>query len=41
MELFIEWIKDKDMHLSIDGEAIKSARDKVNSDNTPYIVSTF
>ena len=45
MELFIEWIKDivkeKGMHLSIDGKAIKSARDKVNGGNTPYIVSAF
>ena len=29
------------MHLSIDSKAIKSARDKVNSGNTSYIVSAF
>ena len=29
------------MHLSIDGKAIKSARDKVNDGNTLYIVSAF
>lgn len=45
MELFIEWIKqiinDNGIHLSIDGKAIKSARDKINGGNTPYIVSAF
>ena len=45
MELFIEWIKeiinDKGLHLSIDGKAIKSAKDKINGGNTPYIVSAF
>ena len=45
MELFIDWIKDiissKGNHLAIDGKAIKSARDKINGGNTPYIVSAF
>lgn len=45
LNTFIEWIKDiiKDngTHLSIDGKAIKSARDKVNGGNIPYIVSAF
>lgn len=45
MELFIEWIKqiinDNGIHLSIDGKAVKSARDKINGGNTPYIVSAF
>lgn len=45
LEIFIEWIKQivgqKGQHLSIDGKAIKSARDKINGGNTPYIVSAF
>ena len=45
MNLFIEWIKEivgtKGLHLSIDGKAINSARDKINGGNTPYIVSAF
>ena len=45
MDLFIEWIKEvigsKGYHISIDGKAIKSARDKINGGNTPYIVSAF
>lgn len=45
LEIFIDWIKeivkDNGMHLSIDGKAIKSARDKINGGNTPYIVSAF
>lgn len=45
MELFIDWIKEitgsKGLHVSIDGKAIKSARDKINGGNTPYIVSAF
>lgn len=45
MEIFIAWIKEitkeKGMHISIDGKAIKSARDKINGSNTPYIVSAF
>ncbi len=46
MELFVEWIRnivnDKSgRFLSIDGKAIKSATDKINGGNTPYIVSGF
>ena len=45
INLFIEWIKEiikeNGTHLSIDGKAIKSARDKINGGNTPYIVSAF
>lgn len=45
LELFIEWIKEiienNGVHLSIDGKAIKSARDAINGGNTPYIVSAF
>ncbi len=45
MELFINWIKEiveeKGAHISIDGKAVKSARDKINDGNTPYIVSAF
>lgn len=48
MELFIEWTKTlitnkefSDKHIAIDGKAIKSATDKVNNGNIPYIVSGF
>lgn len=45
MQLFINWIKeiieDNGLHISIDGKAVKSARDKINGENTPYIVSAF
>ena len=45
MEIFITWIKgrtkEKGKHISIDGKAIKSARDKINGGNTPQIVSAF
>lgn len=45
IDLFIKWIKEvigsKGYHISIDGKAIKSARDKINGANTPYIVSAF
>ena len=46
MRLFIEWIKNivndnKGRFLSIDDKTIKSATDKVNGGNTPYIVSAF
>ena len=45
MNLFIDWMKEvigsKGYHISIDGKAIKSARDKINGGNTPYIVSAF
>lgn len=41
MNIFSEWIKDNGIHISIDGKAIKSARDKINGSKTPYIVSAF
>lgn len=45
LEVFITWIKeiikDNGLHLSIDGKAVKSARDTINGGNTPYIVSAF
>lgn len=45
MEQFILWIKDvvknNNSFINIDGKAIKSARDKINGGNTPYIVSAF
>lgn len=46
MEIFIEWIKEiivsvSGKNISIDGKAIKSAIDKINGGNTPYIVSAF
>lgn len=45
MNIFIEWIKEivgqKGLHVAIDGKAIKSARDKVNKGNVPYILSGF
>lgn len=45
IEIFINWIKqivnNNGLHLSIDGKAVKSARDKINGGNTPYIVSAF
>ena len=46
MEIFIEWTKDAlkektGKNISIDGKAIKSATDKINNGNIPYIVSAF
>ena len=45
MNAFIGWIKEitgsKGLHVAIDGKAIKSARDKVNNGNIPYILSGF
>ena len=46
MEIFIEWTKElvkekTDKMISIDGKAVKSATDKINCGNTPYIVSAF
>lgn len=46
MEIFIEWTKEivknkTGKHISIDGNAIKSATDKINNGNIPYIVSAF
>jgi len=46
MEIFIEWIHDiveqkTGALIAIDGKAIKSARDKINGGNTPYILSAY
>ncbi|MBE6150172.1 MAG: ISAs1 family transposase [Firmicutes bacterium] len=52
MQIFVKWvesiIKEKNEQLNnkykilpIDGKAIKSATDKINGANTPYIVSAF
>ncbi len=45
MEIFINWIKEvvgqKGLHVAIDGKAVKSARDKINKGNVPYILSGF
>lgn len=48
MKLFIKWTKQvvqekslNNSHIAIDGKAIKSATDKVNNGNIPYIVSAF
>ena len=46
MEIFIEWTKEivknkTGKHISIDGNAIKSATDKINNGHIPYIVSAF
>ena len=46
MKVFIEWTKDiiknkTGKNISIDGKAIKSATDKINNGNIPYIVSAF
>lgn len=45
LEIFVVWIKEiienNGVHLSIDGKAVKSARNKINGGNTPYIVSAF
>lgn len=43
--IFISWIKEiinnDGLHISIDGKAVKSARDAINGGNTSYIVSVF
>ena len=46
MEIFIEWTKEivekkTNRNISIDGKAIRSATDKINGKNIPYIVSAF
>ena len=46
IEIFIEWTKDlvqskTGKKISIDGKAIRSATDKINDGNIPYIVSAF
>ena len=45
-EIFIEWVKEivkqkTGLTIAIDGKAVKSARDKINGGNTPYILSAF
>lgn len=45
LSIFIKWINEiiekNGVHMSIDGKAIKSARDSINGGNTPYIISAF
>lgn len=46
MKIFIEWTKElvkerTGKMISIDGKAVKSATDKINGRNIPYIVSAF
>jgi predicted transposase YbfD/YdcC len=45
MEMFAEWVRSIPVgagsHIAIDGKAVRSAADKINGGNTPYIVSAF
>jgi predicted transposase YbfD/YdcC len=46
MEIFIDWTKELVENktgkiINIDGKAVRSATDKINGGNTPYIVSAF
>ena len=46
MKIFVLWINDivkekTGKNISIDGKAVKSATDRINGGNTPYIVSAF
>lgn len=46
MEIFISWIKEivklkTNKIINIDGKAVRSATDKINGGNIPYIVSAF
>lgn len=46
MRIFIEWVKEivylkTNKVISIDGKAVRSATDKMNGGNIPYIVSAF
>ena len=46
MDIFIEWIREivkvrTGATIALDGKAIKSARDKINGGNTPYILSAY
>ena len=49
IELFIEWVQKVDAQknigniktVAIDGKVIKSAKDKINNGNIPYMVSAF
>jgi len=45
-EIFILWVKEivkqkTGLTIALDGKAVKSARDKINGGNTPYILSAF
>jgi len=45
-EIFIDWVKEivkqkTGFTIAIDGKAVRSARDKINGGNTPYILSAF
>jgi predicted transposase YbfD/YdcC len=46
MAIFVEWIKEvveqkTVMTIAIDGKAVRSARDKINGGNTPYVLSAY
>jgi predicted transposase YbfD/YdcC len=45
MEMFAEWVRSipvgEGKQIAIDGKAVKSAADRLNGGNTPYIVSAF
>lgn len=46
MEIFIKWTEDilksrNGKTINIDGKAVRSATDKINNGNIPYIVSAF
>lgn len=46
MNIFVDWVKTiveqrTGTTIAIDGKAIKSARDKINGGNTPYILSAY
>jgi predicted transposase YbfD/YdcC len=46
MEIFIEWVREAvkvktGATIALDGKAIRSARDKINGGNTPYIISAY
>jgi predicted transposase YbfD/YdcC len=46
MRVFVEWVseiveKKTGMIIAIDGKAVRSARDKINGENTPYVLSAY
>lgn len=46
MEIFVEWIREivkvrTGATIAIDGKAIRSARDRINGGNTPYVLSAY
>ena len=46
MDIFVEWVREivekkTGAIIAIDGKAVKSARDKINGGNTPYILSAY